>query len=103
MTNYYRITAYLPDKDISAIFDSFGMFEELWRFSSFLVKKGFKICEVSDADSFLDVNIPRVNPCSDKLYLRAFDFGSPKYLIVTINSLTYNAVQVNDKIYVPNR
>ena len=46
MNNYFRITAYHPQKDICAVFDSNGRFEKLWQFSSFLVQKGFKIIEV---------------------------------------------------------
>lgn len=41
--NYYRITAYHPEKDISIIMDSFGLFEKKWQFSADLIKKGFKI------------------------------------------------------------
>ena len=43
MNNYYRITAYHPDKDLSVIMDCCGMFEKKWQFSSYLVNKGFKI------------------------------------------------------------
>ena len=39
MANYYRITAYHPEKNISVIMDSYGMFEKLWQFSAFLVEK----------------------------------------------------------------
>ena len=46
MANYFRITAYHPAKNICAIFDSNGRFEKLWQFSSYLVRKGFKIVEV---------------------------------------------------------
>ena len=48
MNNYFRITAYHPEKDISIIMDSFGLFEKKWQFSADLIKKGFKILEVSD-------------------------------------------------------
>lgn len=46
MTNYFRITAYHPARNICAVFDSNGRFEKLWQFSSYLVQKGFKIVEV---------------------------------------------------------
>ena len=36
MTNYFRITAYHPEQDLSAIFDSNGYFEKLWQFSAYL-------------------------------------------------------------------
>ena len=50
MSNYFRITAYHPAKNICAIFDSNGRFEKLWQFSSCLVQKGFKIVEVGNAE-----------------------------------------------------
>lgn len=43
MSNYFRITAYHPEQDLSAIFDSNGCFEKLWQFSAYLIQKGFKI------------------------------------------------------------
>ena len=43
MNTYFRITAYHPKEDISAILDTEGKYEELWEFSAFLVSKGFKI------------------------------------------------------------
>ena len=46
MANYFRITAYHPQKDVCAVFDSNGMFDAIWQFSSLLVQKGFKITEV---------------------------------------------------------
>ena len=58
MSNYFRITAYHPAKNICAIFDSNGRFEKHWQFSAYLVQKGFKIVEVSSDDKFLDGNIP---------------------------------------------
>lgn len=59
MENYFRITAYHPAKNICAIFDSNGRFEKLWQFSSYLVRKGFKIVEVGTDDKFLDGNIQK--------------------------------------------
>ena len=53
MANYFRITAYHIEQDISAILDSNGRFEKLWQFSSFLVNKGFKIIEVTTSDKLV--------------------------------------------------
>ncbi len=39
MKNYYRITTYSPQENVCAIVDSYGKFNELWEFSSYLVKK----------------------------------------------------------------
>ena len=43
MANYFRITAYNPTEDICVIMDSNGLFEQIWQFSSLLVKHGFDI------------------------------------------------------------
>ena len=64
MNNYFRITAYHPAENISAILDSFGKFDKLWKFSSFLITKGFKIIEVSADDKFLDGDLPRIESIS---------------------------------------
>lgn len=80
MNNYYRITAYHPEKDISIIMDSFGLFEKKWQFSADLIKRGFKIIEVSDDTQFLDGNIERLTkPEPEKFILRAYANGEPEY------------------------
>ncbi len=77
MANYFRITAYHPAENLSAIFDSNGRFEKLWQFSAFLVQKGFKIVEVGSDDKFREGNIPKV-PEDTSLILRACSKGEPK-------------------------
>ena len=77
MANYFRITAYHPQKDICAVFDSNGRFEKLWQFSAFLVGKGFKIAEVSSEDKFFDGDLPKPEESSDKILLRACAKGRP--------------------------
>ena len=77
MANYFRITAYHPAENLSAIFDSSGRFEKLWQFSAFLVQKGFKIVEVGSDDKFREGNIPKV-PEDTSLILRACSKGEPK-------------------------
>ena len=67
MSNYFRITAYHPVKNICAIFDSNGRFEKLWQFSAYLVQKGFKIVEVSARTINSSTGISRkhpLKPCS---------------------------------------
>ena len=103
MNNYYRITAYHPEEDISAIFDSYGMFEKKWQFSSFLVQKGLCVLEVSSADKFLNGNIPRAPENTEKLLLRANAKGKPEYVTQAIDGVTYTVVKVADKFYVPDR
>ena len=101
--NYYRITAYHPEKDISIIMDSFGRFEKKWQFSADLIKKGFKILEVSDDTQFLDGNIERLTKEQpDKDILRATANGEAEYFEKNIGGTTYKAVKVGDKIYIPN-
>ena len=92
MSNYFRITAYHPAKNICAIFDSNGRFEKLWQFSAYFVQKGFKIVEVGSDDKFLDGNIPKAS-VETLLILRACAKGQP-----LINGDT---VEVNGKNYKP--
>lgn len=102
MANYYRITAYHKEKDISIIMDSYGLFERKWQFSADLIKKGFDILEVSDDSQFLDGNIERLTEeYPDKFVLRAYVEGKPEYLTHTIDGTSYKAVKVGDKLYIP--
>ena len=94
MNNYFRITAYHPEKDVSIIMDSYGLFEKKWQFSADLIKKGFKILEVSDDTQFTEGNIPLlVNP-SNKYLLRAYSTGKP--------NITGAKVSLDDKYYTFN-
>ena len=90
MSNYFRITAYHPAKNICAIFDSNGRFEKLWQFSAYLVQKGFKIVEVGADDKFLDGNITKA-PASEQLLVRACAKGAPqkKGNAVTVQGRSY--------------
>ena len=76
MANYFRITAYHPEENISAIFDSNGMFDKLWQFSAVLVSKGFKIIQASK-DDFDFGNMPKEGYQKDKVILRAHASGQP--------------------------
>lgn len=94
MKNYFRITTYSPEDNVSAIVDSYGKFNELWEFSSFLVKLHFKILAVSKATTFEDGNIPKAPPNDEKLILRACQIGEP--------SIQGNRIEVNGKYYFKN-
>lgn len=72
--NYFRITAYHPQEDISVILDSNGRFEKLWEFSAHLLQKGFKIIEASKEESFEEGNLPKYEN-SSKILLRAIKRG----------------------------
>ena len=99
---FYRITAYYPQDDFSFIIDSNGKFAKLWQFSSYLVNKGIQIVEVSKEEQIIDINIEKPEIDNECLILRATADGKPEYLEQTINGITYKAVKVADKIYIPN-
>lgn len=103
MTNYFRITAYYEKEDLSAIIDSNGMFEKLWQFSSYIVQKGLKVLEISNADNFIDVNTQLADKDTQHVLLRTVHKGKPEYIMQTINSITYKAIKVDNLIYVPEK
>ena len=76
MANYFRITAYNPNKDVGMIVDSNGRHEKLWQFSAELVAKGFNILAVGNETKFTDGNIPKTGE-GGKLLLRACMKGKP--------------------------
>lgn len=71
MNHYFRITVYNPTHNITAILDSNGFFDELWQFSSFFVKKGWKVKTICKDGQFEDGNIPRVQSEDKHIILRA--------------------------------
>ena len=100
MANYYRITAYHKEKDISIIMDSYGLFEKKWQFSADLIRRGFDIIEVSDDTQFLDGNIERLTvPIFNKLILRAQSFGHPQITEKLVNGILIKSIIVNNKTY----
>ena len=95
MSNYFRITAWHKTKNFSFIGDSNGKFEQLWQFSSLLVKNGFKIVEVSQEGSFDFGNMPKAAE-DNHILIRACAKG--KAVIyknkVTINKKSYNIIKL---------
>ena len=79
------------------------MFEKLWQFSSFVISKGCKVLEVSNDEKFIDINIEKADEDKDHVILRACSEGEPKYIEKTIDGMTYKAVEIQDKQYVPER
>ena len=77
MSNYFRITAYHPAENLSAIFDSNGYFEKLWQFSAYLIQKGFKIIEVGNEEKFDEGDMPKVERDAVHIILRACKSGHP--------------------------
>lgn len=92
MQNYFRITAYHPTENISVIMDSYGKFEKLWQFSSYMVSKGFKIIAVGGEDKFDFGDMPKVEYNKNEIYLRACQKGE-----VIIDSKSIN---VDNKHYI---
>ena len=100
--NYFRITGYNPEKDFSFIMDCNGMFEKMWQFSSFIIQKGLKVLEVSSDEKFIDINIEKANVDAEHIILRANATGRPEYINHEINGVTYKAVKIANKIYIPD-
>lgn len=94
MVNYFRITAYHPAKNISAVFDSNGMFEKLWQFSAYLVGKGFKILAVGGEEKFSDGDMPKAECDNVHIILRACKSGEPeiKGNRITVEGKTYTTI-----------
>lgn len=72
--------------------------------SSDLIKRGLKILEVSSDEQFIDINIDKLTEEEpDKFILHAHADGKPEYLQQNVGGgVTYKAVKVGDKIYIPN-
>ena len=90
--NYFRITAYNKTENYSVILDSYGAFDAIWQFSSFLIGKGFSIFSVGNQDKFNDGNMPKVKEQTTKLILRADARGEPKK--------DGNKITVGEKYYI---
>ena len=73
-----------------------------FRIYSAAVKKGLKVLEVSKMENVLDVNIEKVEEDNEHIFLRANTDGKPEETTQTINGITYKAIKVADKIYIPN-
>ena len=95
---YYRITAYHSDKDISVILDSYGKFESLWDFSSLLVSHGFKVLSLSRAEVLVESTFPLIEE-TNKLAVRAIAKGLPNIQEFEYNARKCRGITVGDKIY----
>ena len=103
MDNYFRITGYMPEKNVSFIMDAYGAYEKLWQFSAAIKQKSCNIIEVGTPDKFLDGNIEKLDKPSDKMVLRATAEGEPVRTSYEFNGRNYKAIQVGDKIYIPDK
>lgn len=100
---YYRITAYHKELDISVIMDSTEMFETLTDFVNYMTLNDFTIIESGTSDTFLDGNIKPPKNYPESVILRACQYGKPQETTITQNGITYRAIKVNKKIYVPDK
>ena len=103
MSNYFRVAGYKPDDDFCFIIDSNGMFEKKWQLSALLVSKGIKISDITTEEDMLDVNIDRVDADKEHIFLRANANGKPNKIDYNLEGKTYKALQIGDKIYIPNK
>lgn len=99
MANYFRITAYHAEQDISVILDSNGRFEKLWQFSSFLVNKGFKIIEVTTSDKLVYDPFPLIQKESNKILLRSIAKGLPMIQEIIYQDRPCKAICVGESAY----
>lgn len=99
MANYFRITAYHTEQDISVILDSNGKFEKLWQFSSFLVNKGFKIIEVTTLDKLIYDPFPIIEKESNKILLRSIAKGLPMIQEIVYQDRPCKVICVSNKTY----
>lgn len=95
---YYRITAYHSDEDISVILDSYGKFETLWDFSATLVSHGFKIITLSRAEAIAESTFPFIEQ-SNKIAVRAIGKGLPELQDMIYENRRCKVITVYDKIY----
>lgn len=92
---YFRITAYDKANNYTCILDSHGMFDKLWKFSSYLVNKGLNIIEASKMENVIDINIEPIEYDTKHIFLRATQDGKVE--------LKNNTIQVADKKYTINK
>lgn len=102
-TQYFRLTVYHPAENLSVIFDSNGMYEKLWQFSSYMIGRGFKVLEASTEEKFLDGNISKTEADPEHIICRAHFKGKPETVAYELNGVSYQAVKVGDKTYIPDR
>ena len=75
MKKYFRITVYNPETNVTAILDSNGYYDAIWKLSAFFVKNGWKVKAVAEDGQFEDGNIPRIKEDAKHIVLRACVIG----------------------------
>ncbi|GHV03438.1 hypothetical protein FACS1894211_16150 [Clostridia bacterium] len=103
MTQYFRVTAYDPGEGLSAIFDSNGLYKNVWQLGSYLIGRGFEILEISTDEQFIDVNVGKVEPDPAHILLRGHCRGKSAELSKEVGGSVYRAIRVGDGIYIPDK
>ena len=98
MDNYYRITAYNEEHDLSVILDCNGRFEKLWEFSSFIVSHGFKVIFLTKSENIMRSTFPVVEE-SKRIAVRAISKGRPRIDEFEYEGRRCKVITVSDKIY----
>ena len=102
MENYYRVTAYYPQENISFIADSFGKFKKLWQFSAYLKTKGCDIKAVSKQEIMIDGNTQPIAFNKKEFVIRSCAMGTSTWSTLKINGKTYKSIRVGEIEYVPD-
>ena len=104
MKNNFRATGYYEPEDISFIIDSNGKFDEVWKLSALLLRKGCKLIDIVEVDNkAIEINIDPPTVDKNNLIIRAVAKGKPQFVPVSHNGIRYNAIQVDDKMYIPDK
>ena len=106
MNNYFRITSYYPEANISFIVDSHEKFTSLADFSLYLLNKGCKIIQIGRAENFQDGNITKIHPATNSFFapvllvnLTVITALSPS----TVNSTNNKEKRYDKKSQIPER
>ena len=102
-TEYCRITVYHKEKNLSAIFDSNGMYETLGDFRVHLLGRGNTIIAASTDAQFLDGNFGKAEYDEKQISCMAYHDGEPIKTTFEVDGVTYAAIQVDGMIYIPDR
>mgnify|MGYP000143785540 FL=1 len=81
-----------------------GKFDEVWKLSALLLRKGCKLIDIVEVDNkAIEINIDP--PAVDKtnLIIRAVAKGKPQFVPVSHNGIRYNAIQIDNKMYISDK
>lgn len=73
------------------------------QFSSFCIKRGCKIINITDDEQMIDVNCGKMIENPNQFRLMAYIEGTAEHIKYDLNGNTYNDIKVGDKIYIPEK